>query len=169
MASYVFAKKCERYDLCEQLSWNTQGAVTQLCIAPPWDTSVTVRPLESNIPLCFSSSQLCPWRVHSRSVIWWYRALAAILACTVPSSYPSLATCSLPKPQWPLSPHVREAMLCAAGFKKKNQNTTAWWNGLYSTQTSSFFRITVWPHKQLGQRKQGKLGVLQRWGGSRGT
>lgn len=46
-------KNGRQYDLCEQLSSDMHGAVTQLCTALSWDISVPVRPLKSNTPLVF--------------------------------------------------------------------------------------------------------------------
>lgn len=39
-------KNSDLRDLCEQLSSDTQRAVTQLATTLPWDTSVTVRPAQ---------------------------------------------------------------------------------------------------------------------------
>lgn len=55
-------------------------AYSYLCVIVPWDTSVTANPLESNISL-FYLLHLPPWCIHSCSMQWWHRALAAMLSC----------------------------------------------------------------------------------------
>lgn len=63
-------------------------AYSYLCVIVPWDTSVTANPLESNISL-FYLLHLPPWCIHSCSMQWWHRALAAMLSSSV-GTYHSL-------------------------------------------------------------------------------
>lgn len=159
MASSAFAEKQWTVWPVWAAEFKHTETVTQPqhCLGTPlslWDLH------KSNIPLGFFLSHSYLPGVLTHSVIWWYRALAEILACAVLSSRPSLASCSLHNASYPHA--VREVVLCTGGFRKVNQTkiSQTWWNGLYLTQTSSFFCwITRRPHKQLGQHKQRKPGV----------